>query len=96
MGMCSSCKDHADFVEMDEEPTESDKEEVETLATQSKIEPVGQELLTAIGTFRYNAVIAEHGAHEIGDNNAKQYWRGQIDAIDLIDQTIRTHLGIIS
>jgi hypothetical protein len=89
MGFCSDCREHAEFIgDEDQEepyiPSDKELEEVDTLANVAKVKPVFSELFEELSRLRSTAVLGEHDAHAEGDDKAKQYYRGRIDAIDAI------------
>jgi hypothetical protein len=89
MGFCSDCRDHAEFIsEEDQEepyiPSDKELEEVDTLANVAKVKPVFGDLLTEISNRRATALRYLHDAYADGDENAKQYYQGTIDALDAI------------
>lgn len=87
MGFCSDCKDHAEFIgEEDQEepyiPTDAELEEVEKASVVVKAIPVFNVIKEEFDRLIYNAKLKEHDAHEQGDEPAKAYWRGFLDAFE--------------
>lgn len=80
-GICSACRDHASFedVEEDEEPAPT---------------PEATSLITDLGNFLYTAILEEHDAHEEGDAAKQNYSRGYIDGLETALKLAKAHLGI--
>lgn len=98
MGMCSDCKDHAEFTLEDELPEEPQNVAIPDAAVKAKARealsiPLG-ELLTKLGALRYYYVNSEHLEQEAGNAKEQHYCRGAIDAIDAAYAEIKSLIAL--